>query len=144
MEKPAYLSDTDEEFVYASNEQNKQPETITKFENIPVKVILDTGSSVNLLNNSVFKKIQQENPAIKLETSPDRVFPYGADKPIELLGQFTAEIKSDTITKTDKFLVTKTNSKCLLRYRTSTALELLDVKINANTLEHVNPEITQI
>ena len=144
VEKPAYLSDTDEEFVYAINAQNKQPETITKITNIPVKVILATGSSVNLLNNSIFKKIQQENATIKLETSPYHVFPYGADKPIELLGQFTAEIKSDTITKTDKFLVTKTNSKCVLSYRTCTALELLDVKINANTLEHVNPEITQI
>ena len=40
--------------------------------------------------------------------------------------------------------MTKTNSKCLLSYRTCTALELLDVKINANTLEHVNLEITQI
>lgn len=144
VEKPAYLSDTDEEFVYAINAQNKQPETITKITNIPVKVILDTGSSVNLLNNSIFKKIQHENPTIKLKTSPYRVFPYGADKPIELLGQFTPEIKSDTITKTDKFLVTKTNSKSLLSNRTCTALELLDVKINANTLEHVNPEITQI
>ena len=99
VEKPAYLSDTDEEFVHAINAQNKQPETITKITNIPVKVILDTGSSVNLLNNSIFKKIQQENPTIELETSPYRVFPYGADKPIELLGQFTPEIKSDTITK---------------------------------------------
>lgn len=141
VEKPAYLSDTDEEFVYAINAQNKQPKTITKIANIPVKVILDTGSPVTLLNNSIFKKIQQENPAIKLEISSYRVFPYGADKPIELLGQFTAEIKSDTITKTDKFLVTKTNSKCLLSYRTCTTLELLDVKINANTREPVNPEI---
>ena len=79
-----------------------------------------------------------------MKTSPYRVFPYRADKPIELLGQFTAEIKSDTITKTDKFLVTKTNSKCLLSYKTCTALELLDVKVNANTLEHANPVITQI
>ena len=76
-----------------------------------------------------------------MKTSPYRVFPYRADKPIELLGQFTAEIKSDTITKTDKFLVTKTNSKCLLSYKTCTALELLDVKVNANTLDPANPEI---
>ena len=100
--------------------------------------------SVNLLNNSIFKKILQENPDIKLETSPYRVFPYRAEKPIERLGQFTAEIKSNNITKTDKFVVTKTNSKCLLSCKTCTALELLDVKINANTLAHANPEIMQI
>ena len=42
-DKPVYLSDTDEEFVYSINAQNKQPETITQIANIPVKVILDTG-----------------------------------------------------------------------------------------------------
>lgn len=143
-EKPDYLSDTDDEFVYSINASSKQPETVIRIANIPIKVILDTGSSVNLLNNSIFNKIQQQNPDIKMETSPYHVFPYGADKPIELLGQFTAKIKSDPIAKTDKFLVTKTNSKCLLSYKTCKALELLDVKINANTLEHANPEITQI
>ena len=141
-EKPDYLSDTDDEFVYSINASSKQPETVIRIANIPVKVILDTGSSVNLLNNSIFNKIQQQNPDIKMETSPYHVFPYGADKPIELLGQFTAKIKSDPIAKTDKFLVTKTNSKCLLSYKTCKALELLDVKINANTLEHANPQVT--
>ena len=143
-DKPVYLTNTDEEFVYSINAPSKQLETIMRIANIPVKVILDTGSSVNLLNNSIFNKIHQENPDIKLETSPYCVFPYGADKPIELLGQFTTEIKSDPITKPDKFLVTKSNSKCLLSYKTCTALELLDVTINANTLRHANPEIRQI
>lgn len=40
--------------------------------------------------------------------------------------------------------MTKTNSKCLLSYKTCKALQLLEVKINANTLEHANPEITHI
>ena len=107
-----FISATHDEFVYSINASSKQPETITRIANIPVKVILDTGSSVNLLNKSIFNKIQQQNPDIKLETSPYRVFPYGADKPVELLEQFTAKIKADTTAKTDKFLVTKTNGVC--------------------------------
>lgn len=58
-ENPVYLSDTDDEFVYSIDTSSKQPETVTQIANIPVKVILDTGSSVNLLNNSIFNKIQQ-------------------------------------------------------------------------------------
>ena len=145
-EKPEpYLSDTDEEFIYSINASSiQQPETITQIANIPVKVIIDTGSSVNLLNNSIFHKIKRHNLGVKLETCHYRVFPYGANEPIELLGQFTAEIKSDNVVKTDTFLVTKANSKCLLSYKTSTALALLDVKVHANSLQHANPEITQI
>ena len=37
------------------------------------------------------------------------------------------------------------NARTYVRtYKRCTALELLDVKINANTFEHANPEITQI
>lgn len=42
-EKPAYLSDTDEEFDYAINAENKQPETITQIANITVYVIKRSG-----------------------------------------------------------------------------------------------------
>ena len=60
-EQPAYLSDTDDEFVYSINASNKQPETITRIANFPVKVILHTASSVNLLNKSIFNKIQKSS-----------------------------------------------------------------------------------
>ena len=83
-EQPIYLSNTDDEFVYSINTSSKQLETVTRIANIPVTVILDAGSSVKLLNKSIFDKIHQQNPDMKLKTSPYHVFPYGADKLIEL------------------------------------------------------------
>ena len=54
--EPSYLSDTDEEFIYSINASSiKQPETIMQITNIPVKVIIDRGSSVNLLRVNVTK-----------------------------------------------------------------------------------------
>ena len=97
---------------------------------------------MNLLNSSIFDKIKRHNPGV--ETCHYRVFPYGANEPIVLFGQFTAEIKYDNVAKTDTFLVTKANSKFLLSYKTCRALELLDVKVHANSLQHPNPGIAHI
>ena len=59
-------SDTDEEFIYTIIPSKKTPETAVKVAEVPVQVIIDTGSSVNILNSEYFKKIKQQNPRIKL------------------------------------------------------------------------------
>ena len=46
-----YLDDTDEEFAYVINSSTKPPETRITVENVAIKVIVDTGSSINLLNS---------------------------------------------------------------------------------------------
>ena len=57
-------SDTDEEFIYTIIPSKKTPETTVKVAEVPVQVIIDTGSSVNILNSEHFKKIKQQNPRV--------------------------------------------------------------------------------
>ena len=71
-------SDTDEEFIYTIIPSKKTPETTVKVAEVPVQVIIDTGSSVNILNSEHFKKIKQQNPRIKLQPTNTKVFAYGA------------------------------------------------------------------
>ena len=71
-------SDTDEEFIYTIIPSKKTPETTVKVAEVPVQVIIDTGSSVNILNSKHFKKIKQQNPRIKLQPTKTKVFAYGA------------------------------------------------------------------
>ena len=40
--------DSDDEFIYLFKMPSKQPETMVNISNIPIKVVLDAGSSVNL------------------------------------------------------------------------------------------------
>lgn len=100
------LSDTDEEFTYTIITSKKPPELTVKVADMPVRVIVDTGSSVNLLNQERFKKMQQKNPAIQLHPTKTKVFAYRAKEPLHLLGEFTAEIRSNSTTTMGVLLVT--------------------------------------
>jgi hypothetical protein len=137
-------SDTDEEFIYTIMASTKTPQTTIKIANVPVPIIIDTGSSVNILNYEHFKKINQQNPGIQLQPTTTNVFAYGAKQPIHLLGQFTANTQYHSKTTTSIFLVTKDNNTCLLSYNTSTALGLLNININSISTDHPDPRIAQI
>ena len=137
-------SDTDEEFIYTIIPSKKTPETTVKVAEVPVQIIIDTGSSVNILNSEHFKKIKQQNSRIKLQPTKTKVFAYGAQHPMHLLGQFTAEVQHNLTKTTSTFLVTKENNTCLLSFNTSTGLGLLNININSITIDHSNPRIAQI
>ena len=137
-------SNTDEEFIYTIMASTKTPQTMIKIANVPVPIIIDTGSSVNILNYEHFKKINQQNPGIQLQPTTTNVFAYGAKQPIHLLGQFTANTQYHSKTTTSIFLVTKDNNTCLLSYNTSTALGLLNININSISTDHPDPRIAQI
>ena len=137
-------SDTDEEFIYTITPSEKAPEITIKVAEVPVQVTIDTGSSVNILNNEHFKKIKQQNPTINLQPTKTKVFAYGAKYPLYLLGQFTAEIEHNSKRVAGIFLVTKQNNTCLLSYNTSTDLGLLNINVNTISVDHPNPKIAQI
>jgi hypothetical protein len=126
--------DTDEEFIYTIIASTKTPQTTIKIANVPVPIIIDTGSSVNILKYEHFNKINQQNPGIQLQPTTTKVFAYGAKQPLHLLGQFTADTQYHSKTTTSIFLVTKD----------STALGLLNININAISTDHPDPRIAQI
>jgi hypothetical protein len=139
-----YLDDTDKEFSYIINSSTKPPETRITVENLVIKVIVDTGSSVNLFNKSVFKEIQKKNPNIRVQSSHKKVFPYGTNTPLELIGEFQDQITASSGTTTGTFLVINTNSTCLISYQTSTALGLLNLKVCSVSVGHPDPDVSAV
>ena len=137
-------SDTDEEFIYTITPSTKTPEITVTIAEVPVQVIIDTGSSVNILNHEHFKRINQQNPGIQLQPTTMKVFAYGAKQPLHLLGQFTTTIQHHSTTTTGIFLVTRDNNTCLLSYKTSTELGLLNININSIVVDHPDPAVSQI
>ncbi|CAB4041803.1 PREDICTED: uncharacterized protein K02A2.6-like [Paramuricea clavata] len=139
-----YLDDTDEEFAYVINSSTKPPETRITVENVASNVIVDTGSSVNLLNKSVLKEIQKKNPNIMVQSSHKKVFPYGTNTPLELIGESEAQITASSDTTTGTFLVTNTNSTCLISYQTSTDHGLLNLKVCSVSVDHPDPDVSAV
>lgn len=140
-----YLETSDEEFIFSINPTGKQPETSISIGGVAVKVIIDSGSSVNLLNNKVYKRIQEKNPAVKLQASNAQIHAYNTDVPLELLGQITAHVSSTQgKSTTTTFYITKSQSKCLLSCDSSTALGLLQININSVSIAHHDADVSKI
>ena len=131
-----------EEFIFTISNSQKQPTVTIQLGDIPVSLIVDSGSSVNLINNDTFKRLQSINQSIKLIPSKTKIFPYGTTTPIETKGQFDITICYKQHQTTATFHVTKSSPQGLLSYKTSSELGILTVEINnIATTNNVQPEI---
>ena len=59
-----------------------------------VKFLIDTGSSVDIINKNSFYRIQSKGQKIKLFKTKKKLYPYAQD-PIEMLGYFESLIESE-------------------------------------------------
>ena len=110
--------------------------------NIPVSLIVDSGSSVNLINSDTLERLQSINQSKTKVPSKTKILPYGTTTPIETKGQFDITICYKQRQTPATFHVTKSSPQGLLSYKTSSELGILAVEINniAST-NHVQPEI---
>lgn len=137
-------SDTDDEFTFNLYDKQKQPQVTVSIAKIPIRVIIDSGSTVNIINENTFNVIKRSNRNVNLEKSNAKIYPYGAEKPLQVLGQFTATVVHDSTSTTATFQVTKSSTKCLLSCNTSTVLGLLKTFVNNVNVQHPNPDVQRI
>lgn len=72
----------------------KSTKTFLKINDVNTQVIIDSGSTVNLIDKNSFNQIQKNTKAIQLQKSRKKIFPYGISKPLDIIGCFTATIES--------------------------------------------------
>ncbi|VDI68014.1 Hypothetical predicted protein [Mytilus galloprovincialis] len=81
---------------YEKNTVNKvqkgQPKINVKINNSNVDILIDTGSSINVIDESTFENIKCKP---KLSHADTKVFAYGSDKNLKLMGKFHATIETD-------------------------------------------------
>ncbi|KAK9728132.1 hypothetical protein QE152_g18133 [Popillia japonica] len=120
--------------VYRSQEI---PAVEVKVNNIKTSFIIDTGSSINLVNMDTFRKLSN----VKLIKETASVFPYNTSKKLPIIGKFKAEFQhSDNITAAEVYVV-KGNGESLLSYNTSKELKL--VHISFNNRQHIDMKYVQ-
>ena len=141
-EKHPVSSDTDDEFTFNLYKQ-KQPQVTVSIANIQIRVLIDSGSTVNIINEGTFKVIKRHSNT-NLVKSTAKIYPYGANKPLQVLGQLTATIAHDSTSTTATFQVIKGSTKCLLSHNTSTTLGLLKTYVNNMSTQHPHPDVQQI
>ena len=98
---------------------------------------------MNIINEGTFKVIKRHSNT-NLVKSTAKIYPYGANKPLQVLGQFTATIAHDSASTTATFQVIKGSTKCLLSHNTSTTLGLLKTYVSNINTQHPHPDVQRI
>eukprot|EP00795_Rhopilema_esculentum_P009947 gene9947-18560_t len=111
-----------------------------KINNTPVKMILDTGASIDILDKSTFHQVKAANN-IHLFRSMTKLFAYGSEQQLPVLGKFHATI--ETKDRTVCLHVVRSNSGSLLSYTTAADLNLIQIKLNPVKTGRSTPATTE-
>ena len=101
-------------------------------------MLIDIGSATTIIDKEAFKKIQKGKTNIPLRKTKIELFPYGSEKPLEILGKFPTVLEtSNKVAVCDVFVVNKSNSGNILGFSMCTGLGLIKLNNdnNANKIE---------
>ena len=113
-------SDEDDPLVFIVGKQQQTfPVTIN---NTQIDMIIDSGATVNIIDEPTYKNITNPPP---LKQTTTRIFSYQSDNPIDLLGHFTANISCNNKTQNPKICVVKGRWGSLLGMTSAEALDVL-------------------
>ena len=102
--------------------KSKQPRLNVKVNGLNVQMLVDTGSSINILDENTYQRFQVKPKLSKTET---KVFTYGSNTNFPLLGKFMGTVESKDKITTANFYVTKGSSGCLLSYESAVGLQII-------------------
>jgi hypothetical protein len=84
---------------------------------VPSKFIIDSGATVNLLDEQTFSQLGYEKNSVKLERPMSRIYPYGSKDPLQVIGVLCTKIKLNDKVYNVNFHVVKGNSGSLIGHR---------------------------
>ena len=131
-------SDTDNsdnnDYLYTVS-NDKAPKVNVKLGKHSFKATVDTGASINVIDQSTFSKMKD----IKLQQTTVKAFAYNSTKLVKFLGKFEETIETRKRVTVATFYVTQTsNSGNLISATTAQELGLVSLHINklSNTQDH--------
>ena len=113
------------------------PSVNVKVSNVKVKMIIDTGASINIIDEKTFAHISKSTP-IWLKRTRTKLFAYGSTEQLPVIGQFEAILETKKRITVSTIHVVKGNCGSLLSYQTATELNLIQVSINNVNVESTN------
>ena len=116
-------SSSDDEYIFAIS-PNKHPNITVRVSGTPIKVLIDSGASKNLLDRASFDQL---DPSPRLASTNTRLFSYGSTEPLPILGTFTAPVSYGDAAVDSSFFVVEGSYGSLLSFQTAKSLGLLEI-----------------
>eukprot|EP00795_Rhopilema_esculentum_P009681 gene9681-17451_t len=124
-----------------SNEYTKKLETKLKINGQEVWFLIDTGASVNILDEKSFDRINTTGKPVTITKSNTKIFAYGSKAPLQLLGTFEETVETSKKISLARFHVAKNLKGNLLSSQTAQDLHL--IKINIHSVQQETKTATQ-
>ena len=119
------------EYVYTVNKSPDCPPTcLIEIEGQRLDIMIDTGASVNLIDETTYRKINRHRGQ-RLKKAERYIYSYGSSAPLPILGTFVTTIKTSDVSTIAKLHVVEGNFGNLLSCATGKQLNLLQVSVNA-------------
>jgi len=132
-------SSSDDEYIFTLGREPgkmKVPETNVEINGVKMKMMIDTGASTDILDEAAFQKMNQTQP-IKLTEDTCRMFAYGSQSQLRVLGKFDANIRANGKQVTSTVHILQGTHGSPLSFATANELGLVDIKVN-NVTTHSN------
>ena len=101
-----------------------------KIDGISTSMMIDSGSTVTIIDKSTFENLKRKKPEIVLNKSVSKLYPY-ASKPLKLKGYFTALLETkDRMCESKIYVVENKNSGNILGIQCAEKLKLIEIKQN--------------
>ena len=114
-------SSSDDEYLYILGQDKTTPTVSLKIDDTIVEMIVDTGASMDILDEATFEKVNYLKH-IELQPPTKRLFAYGSESQLKVLGKFEATIEFKGRCHTSTIHVLKGNHGSLLSYKTAADL----------------------
>ena len=95
-------------------------------ESKPVKSLIDSGASTNVIDNYLYEQVKSTES--RLSKSFSKIYPYGSNTPLEMLGQTKLKLQIPDSEHTVDFQVLKSKGKPIIGRKTATDLGLLHIR----------------
>jgi hypothetical protein len=137
----SYRTDSDDEYLFhigtptnTMDSASDKPFFNVTISGMKVRVMADSGATVNILNYHDYCKLSPQPPLVSSKT---KIFPYMSKEPLFVCGKFQTKLKSDKCECSDTFYVVKGPSSSLISWKTSQKLNLIKV---ANSVANSSTE----
>ena len=102
---------------------------------VTVKFIVDSGCDTNIIGESVWRDLKKSKiKCLSNRKTTKRIYAYASDKPLKVLGVFTAVGRVGDRESVDEYTVVQHQVEPLLSKRTSINLGLLKIGYNVNSV----------
>ena len=119
----------EDEYAFVVNSAGPPERINVTVGGVVVAMLIDSGASTNVIDKNLWLKLRQENIKCVSKKSDKKLYAYGSDQPLKVLGTFSASVKVGQNEVEAEFAVIDGKGAALLGKETAIQLGVLKLGI---------------